>query len=209
MVPVVAVDGGLEADLPVVCVDQAAGARVLTEHLLGLGHRTVHHVAGPEGWLDAEQRVAGWSGALQDAGAPVPPTVRGDWTPASGYAAGLALAVDPEVTAVFAGNDQMALGVVRALQACRRRVPQDVSVVGFDDVPEAEFVGPGLTTIHQNFAEVGRRSIRHLLALVHGGQAPPDGVVAPELVVRDSTGPPPAHAPHRTAPGPHERTSAP
>ena len=213
LVPVVAVDGGLEADLPVVCVDQAAGARLLTEHLLDLGHATVHHVAGPEDWLEAEQRVAGWAEALQLAGARVVEPVRGDWSPRSGYQAGLRLALDPAVTAVFAANDQMALGVVRALQDSGRAVPGEVSVVGFDDIPEAEFVGPGLTTIRQNFAEVGRRSITHLLALVRGEQPPDDGVVAPQLVVRASTAAPePTTAPTTSAPpgtpGPDERTSA-
>jgi DNA-binding LacI/PurR family transcriptional regulator len=194
-VPVVAVDGGLDADLPVVRVDQAAGARVLTEHLLALGHRTVHHVAGPPDWLEAEERVAGWQQALRAAGAPVPEPVYGDWSPRSGYAAGLVLAADARVTAVFAGNDQMALGVVRALQDSGRAVPGDVSVVGFDDIPEAEFFGPALTTIRQNFAEVGRRSITHLLALVSGGEPPGDGVVAAELVVRASTTTAPAPDP--------------
>lgn len=224
VVPVVAVDGGLEADLPVVCVDQVAGAGLLTQHLLDLGHPTVHHVAGPEDWLEAEERVAGWREALRRAGAPVHEPVHGDWTPRSGYEAGLRLAVDAAVTAVFAANDQMALGVVRALQDSGRAVPGDVSVAGFDDIPEAEFVGPALTTIRQNFAEVGRRSITHLLALVRGEAPPGDGVVAPELIVRTSTGPParatgsthdpaddPARDPARAStgnPGPDERTSA-
>lgn len=209
-VPVVAVDGGLDADWPVVCVDQAAGARLLTRHLLDLGHATVHHVAGPEDWLEAEERVTGWRQALREVGAVVPAPVRGDWGPRSGYEAGLRLAGDPAVTAVFAGNDQMALGVVRALQDSGRAVPREVSVVGFDDIPEAEFVGPGLTTIRQNFAEVGRRSITHLLALVAGGEVPDDGVVAAELVVRSSTaGPPPTHDPVVPVPRPDERTSAP
>lgn len=197
-VPVVAVDGGLDADLPIVCVDQAAGAGLVTEHLLGLGHATVHHVAGPADWLEAEERVVGWQHALQRAGAGVPELLRGDWSPRSGFEAGLALARDPDVTAVFAANDQMALGVLRALQGEGLAVPDDVSVAGFDDVPEAEFFGPSLSTIRQNFTEVGRRSMTLLMALIRGTEPPEDRVVAPELVVRGSTAPARRTPPRRT-----------
>lgn len=215
--PVVAVDAGLDADLPIVRVDQGVGATLVTQHLLDLGHATVHHVAGPEEWHDAEERANGWTQTLLAADASVPDLVRGDWTPRSGYDAGRLLAADPSVTAVFAANDQMALGVVRALQDSGLDVPADVSVVGFDDVPEAAFVGPGLTTIRQDFAEVGLRSIEHLLALVRGDPLPGDGVVVPRLVLRGSsasaptaraaarTGDDPAPAPPRPS-GPDERT---
>ena len=188
-VPVVAVDAVLGEGMPTVCVDQAEGARLVTEHLLDLGHRTVHHVAGPADWLDAQERVVGWRRSLAARSAPQPDVHRGDWTPRSGYELGLRLAEDPEVTAVFAANDQMALGLIRALQDRGRCVPGDVSVAGFDDVPEAEYFGPSLTTIRQHFPEVGRRSMAHLLALVRGDDPGSDGVVAPELVLRASTGP--------------------
>jgi DNA-binding LacI/PurR family transcriptional regulator len=197
--PVVAVDGGLDADLPIVCVDQAEGARLMTEHLLGLGHRTVHHVAGPADWLEAEERVAGWRSALEAAGREVPALVRGDWSARSGYERARGLARDPGVTAVFAANDQMALGVVRALEEQGRRVPDDVSVGGFDDVPEAEFYGPGLTSVRQGFAELGERSLDTLLRVVEGQAVPPgrtpERTVAPELVPRRSTAAPPREDP--------------
>ncbi|WP_336921701.1 LacI family DNA-binding transcriptional regulator [Aquipuribacter sp. SD81] len=193
--PVVAVDGGLDADLPIVCVDQAEGARLMTEHLLALGHRTVHHVAGPADWLEAEERVVGWRQMLEAAGRPVPEVVRGDWSARSGYERGRALAADPDVTAVFTANDQVALGVLRALEEAGRRVPGDVSVGGFDDVPEAEFYGPGLTSVRQGFGDVGERSIATLLSLLEGRAVElgrvPSRTVAPRLVRRRSTAPPP------------------
>jgi len=195
-VPVVAVDGGLQADLPIVGVDQAEGARLMTEHLLGLGHRTVHHVAGPEDWLEAQERVVAWRATLQAHGRVVPPVLRGDWTAVTAFELGRGLADDPEVTAVFAANDQTALGVVRAMQEHGRSVPEDVSVGGFDDIPEAPFFGPALTSVRQDFGLVGETSIRILIDLFEGGLPPvgrtPERTVVPVLVPRRSTGPAPA-----------------
>ena len=119
--------------VPVVTVDQFAGAELATRHLLDLGHRTVWHIAGPDDWLEAQQRIAGWRSTLEAAGAPVPPVLVGDWGSKSGYELGRRLAADPEVTAVFAGNDPMALGLLRALHEAGRTPPSAVSVVGFDD----------------------------------------------------------------------------
>ncbi|RCV48410.1 LacI family transcriptional regulator [Marinitenerispora sediminis] len=189
--PVVAVEGGQAPDIPVVCVDQFTGAVTATRHLLDLGHRTVWHVSGPAGWLEAEGRIQGWRSALRAAGAAAPDPVPGDWTPRSGYAAGLRLARDPEVTAVFVANDQMALGVLRAFSEAGVRVPDDVSVVGFDDIPEAEFFTPPLTTVWQDFTQVGERSIEVLLEQIDGaagrGGDPARVVVPTRLAVRAST----------------------
>src|SRR5436305_1736234 len=108
-------------------------ARILeaTRHLIDLGHRTVHHVAGPAGWLDAAGRAEGWRAELDRAGRPVPAPLQGDWSARSGYAAGRALAADPDVTAVFCANDHLALGLLRAFHEAGRQVPAEVSVVGF------------------------------------------------------------------------------
>jgi DNA-binding LacI/PurR family transcriptional regulator len=192
-VPLVAVEAGPEDLVPVSAVDQFSGAAQATRHLLELGHRTVHHIAGPPDWLEAQRRVAGWRGALEGAGAPVPPPLVGDWSAHAGHELGRRLAADPQVTAIFVANDQMALGVLRALHEAGRRVPRDVSVVGFDDVPEAPYFTPPLTTVRQDFAEMGRRSLRLLLDIMDGpGGPPPHLEVAPELIVRASTGPPAA-----------------
>jgi DNA-binding LacI/PurR family transcriptional regulator len=190
--PTVAIEiGEGTPDVPVVCVDQEQGARLATEHLLGLGHRTVHHLAGPVGWLEAEGRLAGWRSSLEDAGAPIPPVVRGEWTSLSGYEAGIKLLERSDVTAVFAANDQMALGLLMACRETGVRVPEDVSVVGFDCMPESEFFAPPLTTVLQDFQTVGRMSIRLLLDMIERGTSPvPRLAIAPSLVVRSSSRPP-------------------
>ena len=191
-VPLVAVQVGGGEDRPAVGVDQETGARMATRHLLGLGHRTVHHVAGPADSQEARGRMAGWRSELVAAGAPVPEILRGDWTPSSGYAAGRRLAAGiragEDITAVFLANDQMALGLLAALHEEGLEIPDDVSVVGFDDLPEAPYFTPPLTTVRQDFAELGRRGVQLVLARLAGGDLHPEPVPAP-LLVRSSTGP--------------------
>jgi DNA-binding LacI/PurR family transcriptional regulator len=189
-IPLVAVGCGQNAPLPSVTIDNVGGAAQATRHLLDLGHETVHHVAGPDSWLDALQRVEGWRSTLRAAGARVPELLRGDWSARSGYEAGHRLARRPEVTAVLCGNDPMALGVLRALTEGGRAVPGDVSVVGFDDVAEAAFFLPPLTTVRQDFAELGRRAVHLLLDRISGAEPAEVLPIAPDLVVRASTAPP-------------------
>jgi DNA-binding LacI/PurR family transcriptional regulator len=173
-----------------VAIDNLSGAAQATRHLLDLGHETVHHIAGPETWLDAQERVEGWRRALRFAGAPEPALLRGDWSARSGYEIGHQLAAMPEVTAVLCGNDPMALGLLRAFAEHGRRVPAEVSVVGFDDVPEAAFFLPPLTTVRQDFGELGRRALHLLLDRISGGDGDrPALPIEPELVVRASAGP--------------------
>lgn len=187
----VAVEAGQDSGLPSVSVDQVTGARLAVRHLLELGHKTVWHIAGPTDWLEARDRIVGWRQTLADAGAEAPPMIAGDWSAQSGYAAGVALAGQPDVTAVFAGNDQMALGMLRALHERGLRVPEDISVVGFDDIPESGFLLPPLTTIRQDFDEVGRRSMATMLQLLDTDDTratPPSAApVEPTLVKRQST----------------------
>jgi DNA-binding LacI/PurR family transcriptional regulator len=190
-VPLVAVEAGRPNSVPLVAVDQFAGAVSATRLLLDLGHRTAWHIAGPRDFLEAQQRVDGWRATLEAAGADVPPVLVGDWSPRSGYRHGQQLAEDPDVTAVFVANDQMALGVLRALHERGREIPREISVVGFDDIPEAQYFTPPLTTVRQDFSEMGRSSLRLLLELIQDtGQPPQRLTIAPELVVRRSTGPP-------------------
>ena len=184
-VPVVALEAEFR-DQPVVSIDQQQGARLATRHLLDLGHRTVWHVEGPRDWREAVLRADGWRSALRDADADVPDPLSGDWSPRSGYVAGLELAARDDVTAVFAANDQMALGLLHALGERGRRVPEDVSVVGFDDIPEAEYFSPALTTVHQDFDEVGRRGLALLLARIDDAKTQASVTIAPVLVSRAS-----------------------
>jgi DNA-binding LacI/PurR family transcriptional regulator len=196
MIPLVLIEGPPGGELPVVSVNQRAGGRLATEHLLALGHSTVWHLAGPSAWSESTERTAGWRAALASAGASIPPLHQGDWSPASGYTFGYELADRPEISAVFVANDQMALGVLRALGERGRRVPDDVSVVGFDDIPEAGYFAPPLTTVRQPFDQVGRRSVGTLIAQIESGPAQLDQeTIAPELVVRQSTAPPPRRLP--------------
>ena len=146
--------------------------------------------------MEARGRLMGWRSELLAAGAPVPEVLCGDWWPRSGYEAGRELAArlrggagsEPEVTAVFVANDQMALGLLNALHGAGLSVPGDVSVVGFDDVPEAGYFTPPLTTVRQDFAELGRRGVQLVLARLRGQVALAEPVL-PRLVVRSTTGP--------------------
>jgi DNA-binding LacI/PurR family transcriptional regulator len=189
-VPLIAVQVGRGEDHPTVWVDQELGAELATRHLLELGHRTVHHVTGPVDSLEARGRLRGWRRELVRAGAPVPEPFEGDWTASAGHAVGRRLVEvrrrGEDVTAVFLANDQMALGLLNALTEEGVSVPGDISVVGFDDVPEAAYYSPPLTTVRQDFAELGRRGVQLVLCRLHGDDLQPEPVV-PQLIVRRST----------------------
>ena len=190
--PVAVSDSALVGYYPSASADQAGGVRAAVEHLLGLGHRAVHHVTGPEGSQSALIRRATWAASLREAGVAVPDPLPGDWSAASGYQAGLRLAEDPGVTAVFCANDEMALGLIRAMHERGRAVPRDVSVVGFDGLDLGEFSFPPLTTVRQDFKRHGREMVGLVLEQVASG--PLDGsrsiIIPAELVLRGSTAPP-------------------
>ncbi|KQR24759.1 LacI family transcriptional regulator [Agreia sp. Leaf335] len=170
-------------------VDQITGARRATRHLIDLGHTRIQHLAGPLDWIEAEARIVGFHAELEAAGLPRVEPLVGDWTPESGYAAGQTIARDGGPTAVFSSNDQMALGLLHALRDAGLDVPGDVSVVGFDDIPEAAHFWPPLTTVRQDFDEFGRRCIGLLLAAIRSAPAEERALV-PDLIVRSSTAPP-------------------
>jgi DNA-binding LacI/PurR family transcriptional regulator len=189
MVETPAGDPGRER--PWVWLDDRKAAIQATRYLLSLGHQTVQHLAIPSS-THTSQRQAGWREALEEAGAPVPTPLQCGWAPRSGYEAGRALAADPEVTAVLCGNDDLALGVMRAMHAAGRAIPGEVSVVGFDDTPVSEFLTPPLTTVRMDFAELGRACFAMLLARTEQKAAlPRPRRLEPELIVRESTGPAP------------------
>jgi DNA-binding LacI/PurR family transcriptional regulator len=189
-IPAVLLHGDPKEGMPSVSVDQERGARLATEHLLALGHQSVWHVAGHKKWSEARRRITGWKAALAAAGVQAPAPLRGDWSVRSGYEAGLELARERDVTAVFVANDHMALGVMRAMHEVGRRVPEDVCVVGFDDIPEAGYLTPTLSTVRQDFTEVGRRSMALMLAQIERGAREPATVsVEPDLIIRESSSP--------------------
>jgi DNA-binding LacI/PurR family transcriptional regulator len=173
-----------------VAFDQREGARLATRHLIELGHTRILHVAGPQDWNEAEERMHGFLTEMSahDISATAP--VLGDWTVDLGYELGLKLLHHREFTAVFASNDQMALGIMHSATELGLSVPDDLSVVGFDDIPEAKHFFPPLTTVRQNFPELGASAIAVLLAEIEGTTTP-DSVqfTTPELIVRNSTAP--------------------
>lgn len=165
--------------------DGAEAGRIATEHLLGLGHPVVHHVAGPRRWWAARDRLAGYRAA---AGNRARPCIEGDWSPESGFAAGRQLAADPEVTAVFVANDDMAIGLLAAMREAGREVPGDVSVVGLDDIPIAAYQAPPLTTVRQDFVSMVRHGLERLVGQIEAPGAEPPGHPEPvSLIVRRST----------------------
>jgi DNA-binding LacI/PurR family transcriptional regulator len=185
-VPLIVVEGDLSGRGLSVGVDQITGARQATQHLVDLGHHAVDHVAGPMTYTEAKGRRTGYEAAMRDAGLIPGELWEGDWTPASGYQIGRTLARGGRTTAVFVANDQMAIGVLHAFAEAGVRVPDDISIVGFDDIPEAGYLNPALTTVRQDFQAIGQRAIDLVTATLEG--APVSVPLLPtELIIRDST----------------------
>lgn len=178
-------------DLTVVDVDNVEGGRSATRCLLSAGHTRIATIAGPETWKSVTDRMRGYREALQEAGLPFDPQLiaRGDWSYSSGYRAMQELlARNVQFSALFAHNDQMAIGAIRALCEAGKRVPEDVSVVGYDDIPAAEFCNPPLTTIRQPMREVGAVATRMLLEAIERPEEyhSREVLLATELIVRSS-----------------------
>ncbi|MDI2033456.1 LacI family DNA-binding transcriptional regulator [Paenarthrobacter nitroguajacolicus] len=188
-VPLVAVGSLGDEYLTGATVDQRQGARLAVEHLLELGHRRIGHLSGPSDWIDAAARIDGWRDALASAGTEPGSLIEGDWSAECGYREGLKIAAERAMTAVFVANDQMALGVLRAFNEAGVQVPGDISVVGFDDQPESAYFIPPLTTVAQDFEELGQRCIDLLLDRIEGGTTGTAATVTPRLVVRSTTAP--------------------
>jgi len=194
-VPYVSLQSTGHAEHRALCVDQIAGARMATRHLVELGHREIIHLAGPQDWIEAEARMRGFLDEIDSAELNTNPPILGDWTADFGYHAGRELLRTREFSAVFAANDQMALGLLHALRDAGLDVPGDVSVVGFDDIPDAKHFWPPLTTIRQDYGEIGRRAVEVLLGEVSGNVVADRVQILPELVVRGSTGRAPGASP--------------
>jgi DNA-binding LacI/PurR family transcriptional regulator len=190
-IPTVSISGVRESGVPQAVLAEAEAAEEVTAYLLELGHATVHHVRVPPSRKE-DGRTTGWKRALTKHGAPVPAPVDATWEPESGREIGRALADDPTVTAVFCGNDEIAMGVIRGLVEKGKRVPDDVSVVGFDDHPLARMWSPPLTTVDQDFVGLGSRAYDLLEAVMAGGKVRRFSSERPTVIIRESTAPPPA-----------------
>ncbi len=184
--PLIVVEGDLSGSGLSVGVDQIEGARQATRHLIDLGHRAIDHVSGPMGWTEAKGRCTGYEQAMVGAGLEPRARWQGDWTAARGYEIGLKIAQEATATAVFVANDQMAIGVLHAFAQRGIAVPAEVSVVGFDDIPEAAYLNPALTTVRQDFQAIGQRAIDLVTATLDGSTKDVP-LLPPELIVRDST----------------------
>ena len=196
IVPIIFLTMQARPGISVVAVDNYAGGRMATEHLLQQGCQHIGHISGPLDWWEARQRKAGWKDALLAAGAPVSSlqVEEGTWSSASGELAfSRLLNTYPEMDAVFVGNDQMALSVLQ--MACRQgiQVPQDLAVVGFDGLSEAAHYWPPLTTVYQDLQLLGSTAVQELVGAIDSGRQnrgvfePQSTLLRPELIVRESS----------------------
>ena len=186
-IPIIASASTPRRSSRIVSIDQYRGARSAVQHLVELGHTRIVHVAGPISAPDSAERIRGWRDELAQNGLPMVDPIHGNWTAEGGYRVGLELDVEPG-SAIFTSNDLSAMGLLSALRERGLRVPEDVSVVGFDDVPEAGYLFPPLTTVRQDFAALGRQMMQKVLVSLEEHED--DNVETPlptELIVRAST----------------------
>lgn len=188
-IPFVQIDTAPQPGVASVVIEQAYGSRLATEHLIELGHREIAEISGPLNWHGAVMRHQSWIETMQEYGLPYTMTVEGDWSAESGYeGVKTLLAREASFTGLIVANDQMALGAIAALHDAGLRVPDDVSIVGFDDIPEAGFYLPALTTIRQDFTSLGEQSVDYLVSLMKNPKTPVhQRVLHPNLVIRKST----------------------
>ena len=194
-IPIVFLSMKPRPNTSLIAVDNLLGGKLAARHLVELGYHKIGIIAGPQDWWEARERESGWLEVLQQAGRSDLQNLkeRGDWTAASGYEAMMKL-LDrvPDLEAVFASNDSMALGALQAAASSGRSVPQELAVVGFDDIPESAYFSPPLTTVRQDLLELGCHSVsllyRHLQAWRNEEPLPAQAVmIEPELIVRQSS----------------------
>lgn len=189
-VPVVLVGRHIaEAGDRSIAIDNEYGGRLAVRHLTDNGHRVIGHLSGPLSFPDSRARLQGYRQALEEAGMPFDDDliIESDWLEEGGYQATLRLLKRrPDLTAIFAGNDQMAIGAYQALRSSGRDIPTDVSVVGFDDVVFASYLYPTLTTVRQPLLEMGMAAARFALAALKGEEAEVSNEFEPSLTIRQS-----------------------
>lgn len=185
--PAVLVENESSVALPSVNVDQLYGAYELTRHLIMLGHKSIAHISGPKNWYESTRRSQGFKKALVENKLDTTFIWEGDWSPRSGFESTRKIIKNKKITAIFAGNDAMALGAIKAVSEAGLNVPRDISLVGFDDLPESEFLTPSLTTAKQDFHAVGNQALRILLGLVNNNKVRMNVAIKPEILIRSST----------------------
>jgi len=186
-VPVVTLSSVDTGEHTSIMYDSVEGSRAATQHLVELGHKWIAHLAGPAGFTVSESRIHGWRKALGAAHLVAADPFVCDWTAESGYLGGKQVLADPRFTAAYCANDRIAQGLLLALHEAGRVVPRDFSVVGFDDVPEAAYCIPPLTTMRQDFTKLGRRCIEALMVRINGEPPQEADPLLPVLIERSST----------------------
>lgn len=182
-----AAGGGKATDRSHAYMDDEVAAARATRYLLDLGHKTVHHIAIPSAGKESA-RTLGWRKELNDSGVTVPPVVISDWAPVAGYDAARRLIGSGEVTAILCGNDDIAIAAAKAARDSGLNVPEDLSLIGFDDQPLSAMWDPPLTTVRQDFVMLGREAFKLLIS--HRAGSPQNVRIVPDLVMRGSTAPP-------------------
>jgi DNA-binding LacI/PurR family transcriptional regulator len=185
--PAVLVEGEYSASLPSINVDQQYGSYELTRHLIKFGHRNIAHISGPKDWYESRKRIHGFKTALEENALRSDSILEGDWSAQSGYELARQLVKDRKITAIFAGNDSMALGALRAMNEIGLDVPNDISLVGFDDLPESRFLTPTLTTARQDFNAVGAHALNVLLDQIERKKIPRSIQIKPKILIRESS----------------------
>ena len=186
-IPVVSLDSMYHMDELAVSVDNFAGAVAATEHLIELGHRNIVHISGPKNWYESSTRAAGYTSTMLNARL-TPQIIEGDWEIQTGHRIAMELSIESlGITAIFVANDRMALGVLSAMRKRRVLVPERISVIGFDDLPEAAYYWPPLSTVKQDFRLLGERAMMLLMQELVGKSVKKVDRLIPQLIVRDST----------------------
>lgn len=189
-IPALFIDEASEGRLSI-SLDNFAGSKLAVKHLIDLGHTRILHISGPPNWQDADPRARGYESAMLSAGL-APSVISADWLIETGYAIGLKLDLDAAgTTAIVAANDHLALGIMKAFRQRSIAVPERVSIVGFDDIPEAPFLEPALTTLRPNFEHLGKLAVGLILGTVSQSEIVDNPILCPELIIRNSTAAPP------------------
>lgn len=188
-IPFIQIDTKPQPGIASVVIEQAYGSKLAVEHLIGLGHRQIAEISGPLNWYDAIMRHQSWIQITEHHNLSHDMSVEGNWSAKSGYEAVRSLLKKgAKFTGLVVANDQMALGAIAAIHELGSRIPEDISVVGFDDIPESAYFLPALTTVHQDFEALGEQSVELLVSLIKNPETPiHQRVLYPELIIRNST----------------------
>ncbi|HSN94661.1 MAG TPA: LacI family DNA-binding transcriptional regulator [Anaerolineaceae bacterium] len=195
-IPIIFLTMEEEKNVTIVTTDNFTGARVAVNHLIQQGRKNIAHISGPLDWWEARQRKMGWESALAEAGIRVDDRMwtQGNWSSKSGKRAFLELIEKfPEVDGIFVGNDQMALSILQTASEIGKKIPRDLSIVGFDGIAESEFYVPSLSTVYQNGEELGRIAVTELVSQIkiklteNKGVEPKYITIQPELIIRQSS----------------------